>query len=192
MEALALGLPVVATRVGGVAELVRDGHEAVLVAPRAARPPRGRVARARERRTPPRRDERVRARRAARRSTRRQRSPRSKPCTARSPADDAHRHRGANGHRDRPSRHPRAAGRFAGLGTRRHVRGVLRVEAPREPVRSLSGVGRDRRRRGRRLPHVPALGVRAPRPAERGARCARSTPRPRPRTRAAGSSAASP
>ena len=31
MEALALGLPVVATRVGGVAELVRDGYEAVLV-----------------------------------------------------------------------------------------------------------------------------------------------------------------
>jgi glycosyltransferase involved in cell wall biosynthesis len=34
MEALALGLPVVATRVGGVAELVTDGKEAVLVPPR--------------------------------------------------------------------------------------------------------------------------------------------------------------
>lgn len=34
MEALALGLPVVATRVGGVEELVTDGSEAVLVAPR--------------------------------------------------------------------------------------------------------------------------------------------------------------
>jgi glycosyltransferase involved in cell wall biosynthesis len=31
MEALALGLPVVATRVGGVEELVTDGREAVLV-----------------------------------------------------------------------------------------------------------------------------------------------------------------
>jgi glycosyltransferase involved in cell wall biosynthesis len=31
MEALALGLPVVATRVGGVAEVVTDGHDAVLV-----------------------------------------------------------------------------------------------------------------------------------------------------------------
>jgi glycosyltransferase involved in cell wall biosynthesis len=31
MEALALGLPVVATRVGGVAELVTDGVDAVLV-----------------------------------------------------------------------------------------------------------------------------------------------------------------
>ena len=34
MEALALGLPVVATRVGGVEELVTDGREAVLVAAR--------------------------------------------------------------------------------------------------------------------------------------------------------------
>jgi glycosyltransferase involved in cell wall biosynthesis len=34
MEALALGLPVVATRVGGLAELVTDGREAVLVPPR--------------------------------------------------------------------------------------------------------------------------------------------------------------
>jgi glycosyltransferase involved in cell wall biosynthesis len=34
MEALALGLPVVATRVGGVEELVSDGCEAVLVEPR--------------------------------------------------------------------------------------------------------------------------------------------------------------
>jgi glycosyltransferase involved in cell wall biosynthesis len=34
MEALALGLPVVATRVGGLAELVTDGREAVLVSPR--------------------------------------------------------------------------------------------------------------------------------------------------------------
>jgi L-malate glycosyltransferase len=34
MEALALGLPVVATRVGGLAELVTDGRDAVLVAPR--------------------------------------------------------------------------------------------------------------------------------------------------------------
>jgi glycosyltransferase involved in cell wall biosynthesis len=33
MEALALGLPVVATRVGGVAEVVTDGEEAVLVPP---------------------------------------------------------------------------------------------------------------------------------------------------------------
>jgi L-malate glycosyltransferase len=33
MEALALGLPVVATRVGGVEELVTDGREAVLVRP---------------------------------------------------------------------------------------------------------------------------------------------------------------
>jgi glycosyltransferase involved in cell wall biosynthesis len=33
MEALALGLPVVATRVGGVAELVTDGEDAVLVPP---------------------------------------------------------------------------------------------------------------------------------------------------------------
>jgi glycosyltransferase involved in cell wall biosynthesis len=33
MEALALGLPVVATRVGGVAEIVTDGEEAVLVPP---------------------------------------------------------------------------------------------------------------------------------------------------------------
>jgi L-malate glycosyltransferase len=33
MEALALGLPVVATRVGGVEELVTDGSEAVLVPP---------------------------------------------------------------------------------------------------------------------------------------------------------------
>ena len=31
MEALALGLPVVATRVGGIDELVTDGREAVLV-----------------------------------------------------------------------------------------------------------------------------------------------------------------
>ena len=41
MEALALGLPVVATRVGGVAELVTDGEEAVLVPPR--RPASGRA-----------------------------------------------------------------------------------------------------------------------------------------------------
>ncbi len=34
MEALALGLPVVATRVGGLAELVTDGRDAVLVPPR--------------------------------------------------------------------------------------------------------------------------------------------------------------
>ena len=34
MEAVALGLPVVATRVGGLAELVTDGREAVLVPPR--------------------------------------------------------------------------------------------------------------------------------------------------------------
>jgi glycosyltransferase involved in cell wall biosynthesis len=34
MEALALGLPVLATRVGGVEELVTDGSEAVLVPPR--------------------------------------------------------------------------------------------------------------------------------------------------------------
>ncbi len=33
MEALALGLPVVATRVGGVAEIVTDGEDAVLVPP---------------------------------------------------------------------------------------------------------------------------------------------------------------
>ena len=33
MEALALGLPVVATSVGGVPELVADGREAVLVPP---------------------------------------------------------------------------------------------------------------------------------------------------------------
>jgi glycosyltransferase involved in cell wall biosynthesis len=36
MEALALGLPAVATRVGGVSELVTDGEDAVLVPP--ARP----------------------------------------------------------------------------------------------------------------------------------------------------------
>ena len=34
MEALALGLPVVATRVGGIEEIVTDGVEAVLVPPR--------------------------------------------------------------------------------------------------------------------------------------------------------------
>jgi len=33
MEALALGVPAVATRVGGVAELVTDGIDAVLVPP---------------------------------------------------------------------------------------------------------------------------------------------------------------
>ena len=35
MEALALGLPVVSTRVGGIAELVTDGEDAVLVPPSA-------------------------------------------------------------------------------------------------------------------------------------------------------------
>jgi glycosyltransferase involved in cell wall biosynthesis len=34
MEALALGLPVVATRVGGVPEAVRDGVEGLIVPPR--------------------------------------------------------------------------------------------------------------------------------------------------------------
>ena len=33
MEALVLGLPVVATRVGGIAEIVTDGREAILVPP---------------------------------------------------------------------------------------------------------------------------------------------------------------
>jgi glycosyltransferase involved in cell wall biosynthesis len=36
MEAMALGLPIVATRVGGVPEMVTDGREGVLVAPRDA------------------------------------------------------------------------------------------------------------------------------------------------------------
>lgn len=36
MEALALGLPVVATNVGGVAEAMRDGQDAILVPPRDA------------------------------------------------------------------------------------------------------------------------------------------------------------
>ena len=37
LEAMALGRPIVATRVGGVAEAVRDGESGVLVAPRDAR-----------------------------------------------------------------------------------------------------------------------------------------------------------
>ena len=181
MEALALGLPVVATDVGGVAELVTDGKEAVLVPPRSpsclaealvalARDPDRRARDGATRARPQRH-----ARRADARSRDRGRVPRDHR-----PMTQTRRVARAPGHDRRPARGARAARRLARLGPRRGLRRVLRVEARPESVRR-------RRRRGsrsptanRRLPHVPALASSSTPTAASATRCARSTPRPSP------------
>ena len=71
---------------------------------------------------------------------------------------------------------------------RRAVRAAAAVEARGEPVRDLTGVGGDQRRRAGRVPTPSSAGASRVR-AQSGRRCGPSTPPPTPTTRARASSA---
>ena len=81
----------------------------------------------------------------------------------------------SGGRRRRPPRDPRLLADSLGLGSRRIVRGVLRLEARAEPVRHVAARGSRRRRSDHRVPDVPVLAVRAPRRPDTHARCAVDT-----------------
>ena len=99
-------------------------------------------------------------RRAAPGST--SRAPRvgSRPSTTRSSTDEQRR-RDPPDERRRPSGGVGAAPRVAGMGRRPALPGALRLEAPPQPIWTLAGVGRARRRPSRRVPGTAAMGVRA-------------------------------
>ena len=196
MEALALGLPVVSTRVGGIAELVTDGEDAVLVP--ASRPDRLADALIALARDPQRRAAMAECARARERHARREAIGRSR--RGRVPGD----HRpvtetpGAAGAID--VRRATAADRPAvlalladSLGWERDadVRRVLRVEARPEPVRGVAGLGRGRpATRSSASGHSSAGSSTTP-TAALAMRSGPSTPRPRPGSRARESSAGS-
>ena len=141
MEASALGLPIVATRVGGIPDAFHDGVDAVLVAPGIARRARRRARRARRatpscgrvsaRRRGPRRRFRRDARGAADRGGLRRGRERMTDTLETRPAEAA----------DLPA-DPRAPAGVDGTRRRRTLRRAVPLEASRQRVRAVADVGR--------------------------------------------------